>query len=68
MGVSRSGNELGLDRDQADSLSDDELHTRLGEAAQRFTAAGAHYVIDSVADLLPVIDDIERRIAQGERP
>ena len=32
-------------------------------------ASGAHYVIDSVADLPNVLDDdIERRLEQGERP
>jgi phosphonoacetaldehyde hydrolase len=31
-------------------------------------AAGAHYVIDTVADLPQVLDDIERRLARGERP
>ena len=38
------------------------------EAVKRLTAAGAHYVIDSVADLLPVVDLIEGRLARGERP
>jgi len=31
-------------------------------------AGGAHYVIDSVADLLPVLDAIEARMARGEQP
>ena len=35
---------------------------------QRLAAAGAHYVIDGVADLLPVVDLIEGRLARGERP
>ena len=30
--------------------------------------AGAHYVIDSLADIEPVIDDINARLARGERP
>jgi len=29
---------------------------------------GAHYVIDSVADLMPCLDAIEERMARGERP
>ena len=31
-------------------------------------AAGAHYVIDGVADLVPVLRAIEGRLARGERP
>jgi phosphonoacetaldehyde hydrolase len=29
---------------------------------------GAHYVIDSIADLMPCIDNIQARIISGERP
>jgi phosphonoacetaldehyde hydrolase len=28
----------------------------------------AHCVIDSIADVIPCLDDIEARIARGERP
>ena len=37
-------------------------------AAAKLRAAGAHYVIDSVADLLPVLDDIAGKLAQGIEP
>ncbi|MCZ6470023.1 MAG: phosphonoacetaldehyde hydrolase, partial [Gammaproteobacteria bacterium] len=29
---------------------------------------GAHYVIDSIADLMPCLDDIEARLRRGEKP
>jgi phosphonoacetaldehyde hydrolase len=29
---------------------------------------GAHYVVDTIADLIPCLDDIERRLKQGEQP
>ncbi|MGH9316988.1 MAG: phosphonoacetaldehyde hydrolase, partial [Thermoanaerobaculia bacterium] len=29
---------------------------------------GAHYVVDSIADILPCLDDIDRRLARGEKP
>ena len=29
---------------------------------------GAHYVIDSIADLVLVLDDIEMRLKRGEKP
>ena len=38
------------------------------KADERLTQAGAHYVIDGIADLPPVIDDINIRLARGERP
>jgi phosphonoacetaldehyde hydrolase len=37
-------------------------------AAAKLRGAGAHYVIDSVADLLPVLDAIEARLGRGETP
>jgi phosphonoacetaldehyde hydrolase len=30
--------------------------------------SGAHYVVDSITDIMPCIDDIEARLARGERP
>jgi phosphonoacetaldehyde hydrolase len=29
---------------------------------------GAHYVIDSIANLMPCLDDIEARLRRGENP
>lgn len=68
VGVTKSGNQLGLSNEEAESLESSELESRLTAANEVFKNAGAHYVIDSVADLLPVLDDIESRLAQGEKP
>lgn len=68
VGVSLSGNEAGLSPEELDALSDGER----AEVRERATAAlrrhGAHFVVDTVADLLPAIDEIEARIRRGERP
>ena len=45
-----------------------DFAARRAAAAGRLTAVGAHYVIDSAADLMPVIHSIEGRLARGERP
>lgn len=68
VGVAKSGNELGLDEHEAAALAPAQLAEKLAAARVRFQGAGAHYVIDSVADLLPVIEDIEARIKAGETP
>lgn len=68
VGVALSGNEAGLTVDEfrhSDAAKLDGIRSRSSAALK---AHGAHYVIDTVADLLPVIDDIERRLARGERP
>ena len=50
------------------ALPADRLQARLERASQRMAAAGAHDVVDTIADVLPVIDGIQERIAAGERP
>ncbi len=46
----------------------EELAAVRAQAAEKLFRVGAHFVIDSVADLLPVLDAIEARLAAGMRP
>jgi phosphonoacetaldehyde hydrolase len=62
VGVARTGNELGLSLDEVNALPAGTLRARLEAIYARLYAAGAHYVIDSAADLLPVIDAINARL------
>ncbi|MFP3184406.1 MAG: phosphonoacetaldehyde hydrolase, partial [Paraburkholderia sp.] len=68
VGVAVSGNEFGMAEADVKALPAQEFAQRRAAAARRLSAAGAHYVIDSVADLMPVVYDIEGRLARGERP
>jgi len=68
VGVAASGNGVGLSADAWASLAQEEQRARAGGAAQALKTAGAHYVVDTVADLAPVLADIEARIARGDRP
>ncbi len=68
VGISLSGNEIGLAEEEWQALPAGEQQARLARAEARLRAAGAHFVIRSVADLLPVIDAIEARLAAGDRP
>ena len=68
VGVAVSGNVFGLSLADTQALPRPQFERMRAEAVKRLTAAGAHYVIDSVADLLPVVDLIEGRLARGERP
>jgi len=68
VGLAISGNAVGLSLADWQAL-DTAQQQKLREAATaRLKAAGAHYVIDSVADLLPVLDDIASRLGQGQLP
>jgi phosphonoacetaldehyde hydrolase len=68
IGLAVSGNEIGLPSAEYDAL-DPEIRAQKREAAyRRMRMCGAHYVVDTIADLMPCLDDIEARLARGERP
>ena len=68
VGVAVTGNVFGLSKPDTDALAPADFARRRAAAAARLTAAGAHHVVDGVADLLPVLAAIEGRLARGERP
>lgn len=67
VGVALTGNLVGLDRAGLAALDPVELAAHRERATARLAAAGAHYVVDGVAELLPVLHQIEGRLARGER-
>jgi phosphonoacetaldehyde hydrolase len=68
VGVTSTGNEVGLSVADLAALPADERDQRTCSAAELLKNAGAHYVIESVAMLEPVVAEIEARLASGERP
>lgn len=68
VGVVMTGNEVGLPRAELGSLDPATLAGLASRARAHLEAAGAHYVVDGVADLLPCLEDIESRMARGEHP
>ena len=68
VGLSASGNGVGLEQRVLAILPAAERATRIEVSAQALRDAGAHYVVESVADLGPVLTDIEMRIGRGEGP
>jgi phosphonoacetaldehyde hydrolase len=65
VGVSRTGNGLGLSTEEIDRLDRRDLHERLAAIATDLKRVGADYVIESVAKLLPVLDQINQRLTKG---
>ena len=68
VGLAISGNAVGLPLAQWEALDPAQQQALRQTATARLEAAGAHYVIDSVADLLPVLDDIEAKLGKGVKP
>ena len=65
VGLSASGNGVGLDAAAYAALSPDERRARLAVAETSLRAAGADFVIEDVSQLLPVVREIAERIAAG---
>ena len=68
VGLSVSGNAVGLSLAEWTALDAAQQAVLRSAATEKLQASGAHYVIDSVADLLPVLADIEARLRKGELP
>ena len=68
VGLAKTGNEMGLNREEIEALDAETRERKLAQAREGLARSGAHYVVDTIADLLPVIDDVDTRLARGERP
>jgi phosphonoacetaldehyde hydrolase len=68
IGLAKTGNEVGLNLEEINALDPEILGRKLARAREGLARSGAHYVVDGIADVLPVIDDINARLARGERP
>lgn len=68
VGVTRTSNALGLTAEEAAALPAGELRRREEELARSFLEAGAHAVISSVTELPVLVEEINARLARGERP
>jgi len=68
VGLAQTGNEMGLNREEIEALDAETRERKLAQAREGLARSGAHYVVDTIADLLPVVDDVDTRLARGERP
>ncbi len=69
VGIARYSNYVNVDSlAHAESLSEADMARRVAETREILRQSGAHYVIDDFVQLLEVIDDVNERLARGERP
>ena len=68
IGLAVSGNEVGLPLEEWNALPAEEQAGKRQRAYVRMRQGGAHYVVDSIADIMPCIDDIQIRVNRGEAP
>ncbi len=68
IGLSMTGNLLGLSEQGVAALSPEERDAALEPIESQLYKAGAHYVIEGIWDLLEILEDIDFRLSQGELP
>ena len=68
IGVTKTGNLVGLGENDLKNISSEELNKRISNAEKEFRSNGADFVIESVAEIIPVINEIEQKIKSGIMP
>ena len=68
IGLAKTGNEMGMTEAEVEALEPDARAAKLERAYDHLVHAGAHYVVDAIEDVPPLIDEINARLARGERP
>lgn len=68
VGIAETGNQMGLSEQELNALAPDSRREKLDRARKSLSQCGAHYVIDRIDELPKVIEDINERLQQGEKP
>ncbi|HXY25942.1 MAG TPA: phosphonoacetaldehyde hydrolase [Candidatus Acidoferrum sp.] len=68
IGVAATGNAIGLSREEFHALPPAERTKRLLDARAELEQAGAHFVVDTFAELDAVFDEIDRRLESSGSP
>jgi phosphonoacetaldehyde hydrolase len=68
VGVLRSSSEVGCTTDEWDQLPPAEQSRRLAACRAKLLAAGAHAVVETLAELPAVLEEFDARLGRGETP
>ncbi len=69
VGITRYSNYMDISTpEEAEQMSEQEIERRMAHTRDILRKAGAHYVIDDFPQLLDVIEDVNARLARGEKP
>ena len=68
-GIARWSNYMNINSlEEVENMSPEEIQYRLVKCREILRKSGAHYVIDTIEELPGVIEDVNRRLARGEKP
>jgi phosphonoacetaldehyde hydrolase len=68
VGILRSSSEVGCTEEEWVALPLAEKDRRLASCRAKLLAAGAHAVVETVAELPAVLNNIDKRLGHGEKP
>jgi phosphonoacetaldehyde hydrolase len=68
VGVLRSSSEVGCTEEEWDALTSAEQIRRLASCREKLLAAGAHAVVETLAELPAVLGEFDARLGRGEKP
>ena len=69
VGLARYSNYMDVDSfEHEKTLDEEEIQRRLEHSRDLLRKSGAHYVLDTIAELPEVVADINARLARGESP
>jgi phosphonoacetaldehyde hydrolase len=68
VGVVMTGNEIGMSEAELGAAEVSFIAAKRDRAYTKLSQAGAHYIVDSISDIPPILDAIDARLAQGDRP
>jgi phosphonoacetaldehyde hydrolase len=68
IGVTKSSSEVGCSEEEFHRLSAAEQQPLLTQAREKFRSAGAHAVLDTLAELPDLIAELNRRLGGGVKP
>lgn len=68
IGVTRTGNGLGLSEEEIAALPVETVERRCAAVSAAFSAAGAHDTVPAVSDIPDLLREIDDRMASGDSP
>jgi phosphonoacetaldehyde hydrolase len=68
IGLAKTGNEIGLNENEINQLDPADYQSRIKKVNDRMAQAGAHFVVDGIWDVHPIIEEINLRLSRGEHP
>ena len=62
------GNYVGITEDEMKRMDPTKLSQKIDSARKKLFKAGCHFVIDTISDLPPIVEEINRRLDMGINP